>query len=36
MMLIEVDDQNFSTSSDLKFKYGEVAVRLPRDWGWLD
>jgi hypothetical protein len=33
MMPIEVDDGNFSTSRDLKFKYGEVAVWLPRDWG---
>jgi hypothetical protein len=31
MMLIEVDDRNFSMARDLKFKYGEVAARLPRD-----
>ena len=27
----EVDDRIFSTSVDLRYTYGEVAVRLPRD-----
>ena len=31
-----MDDRSFSTSGDLTFTYGEVAVRLPRDEGWLD
>jgi urate oxidase len=29
--LVEVDDRIFSTSVDLRYTYGEVAVRLPRD-----
>lgn len=34
--LVEVDDRIFSTSVDLRYAYGEVAVRLPRDEARLD
>lgn len=34
--LVEVDDRIFSTSVDLRYTYGEVAVRLPRDEKRLD
>jgi len=29
--LVEVDDRIFSTSVDLRYTYGEVAVQLPND-----
>ncbi|KAH9955445.1 uricase [Russula compacta] len=34
--LVEVEDRIFSTSIDLRYTYGEVAVRLPRDEKRLD
>jgi len=34
--LVEVDDRIFSTSVDLRYTYGEVAVRLPWDEARLD
>ena len=34
--LVEVDDRIFSTSVDLRYSYGEVAVRLPGDEARLD
>ena len=34
--LVEVDDRIFSTSVELRYTYGEVALGLPRDEGRLD